>query len=236
MFVSGIAAEKSVPVVLVCGLSISSSYMIPAALELALDSDVYCPDLPGFGKSSKPDHVLNVSELSNALFDFLQKSGIERAVIVAHSFGCQIAAEFALQYPEKLERLVLAAPSGDPSVNSIFRYLGNLALDALREPLSLTPLAVRDYLMAGLLRGFRTFRFAMRDRVEEKLPRISAPTLVIHCSRDPIVSAQWAEQVALLLPNAGLVTIEAAHAVNYNSPQEFARIIREFVEQNNSLK
>lgn len=211
--------------------------MIPAALELAQDSDVYCPDLPGSGKSGKPAHALNVAELSDALSAFLQKCGIERAVIVGHSFGCQIAAEFALSNPEKLERLVLAAPSGDPGVNSILRYFGRLALDALREPFSLTPLAVRDYLTAGLLRGFRTFRFAVRDRFEDKLPRIAAPTLVVRGLRDPIVSPDWAARVARLLPNAELATIEsAAHALNYNSPQKFARVIREFAGRENSLK
>ncbi|HEX8637529.1 MAG TPA: alpha/beta hydrolase [Pyrinomonadaceae bacterium] len=231
LFVFGNDVHKSAPVVLVCGLSISSSYMINTALELARVSDVYCPDLPGFGKSSKPARTLGVPELSEALSVFLQKSEIERPVIVAHSFGCQIAADFALKNPANLERLVLAAPSGDPSVNSAFSYFCRLTLDAFREPFSLTPLAVRDYLSAGLVRGFRTFQFAMRDRIEEKLPRIAVPALVIRGSRDPIVSPQWAEQVARLLPNAKLVTIErAAHAVNYNSPQEFARVIRAFIK------
>lgn len=206
--------------------------MVNAALELSRDSDVYCPDLPGFGKSSKPAYVLNVPELSKSLTIFLQKSGIERAVIVGHSFGCQIAADFALKNPQTLERLVLAAPSGDPSINSAFSYLVRLTLDAFREPFSLIPLAVRDYLSAGLIRGVRTFRFSIQDRMEDKLPHITTPTLVIRGSRDPIVSGRWAEQVTCLLPNADLITIKAAaHAVNYNSPQEFARVIREFAEQ-----
>lgn len=206
--------------------------MIPAALELARERDVYCPDLPGFGKSSKPARALNVAELSGALTAFLQTSGIERATLVGHSFGCQIAAEFALENPEKLERLVLAAPSGDPRVNSLFRYLGRLALDAAREPLSLAPLAVRDYLKAGLVRGFRTFQFAVRDRIEDKLPRIATPSLVVRGLRDPIVSPDWAARAARLLPNAELATIEsAAHAMNYSSPRKFARIIREFINR-----
>lgn len=210
--------------------------MRSAALEISRNSDVYCPDLPGFGKSSKPARTLNIPELSDSLATFLQKNNIEGAALVGHSFGCQIAAEFALKNPEKLDRLVLAAPSGDPDINSAFSYFGKLTLDAFREPFSLIPLAVRDYLTAGLFRGLRTFQFAMQDRVEDKLPLITAPTLVIRGSRDPIVSPQWTEQVARLLPNAKLVTIEnAAHAVNYNSPQQFARLILEFIEPESSL-
>lgn len=237
LFAPGKSARKSSPVILICGLGVSSSYMMGATVEIARNSDVYCPDLPGFGKSSKPARTLNISELSDALSGFLQKNEIECATFVGHSFGCQIAAEFALKNPEKLERLVLAAPSGDPNINSAFSYFAKLALDAFREPFSLVPLAVRDYLTAGLIRGFRTFQFAMRDRVEDKLPLITAPTLVIRGSQDPIVSPQWAEQVARLLPNAKLITIEkAAHAVNYNSPQQFARVIQEFSEPGSSLK
>ena len=237
LFVPILRAPQSPPIVLVCGLSISSSYMIPAALELARDSDVYCPDLPGFGKSSKPAHALNVPELSDALAAFLQKNGIERAVVAGHSFGCQVAAEFAWKNPGKLTHLVLAAPSGDPAVKSIFRYLARLSLDALREPFSLTPLAVRDYLTAGLLRGFRTFQFAVQDRLDDKLPRIAAPSLVVRGLKDPIVSPEWAARAARLLPDAELVTMEsAAHAMNYNSPEKFARIIREFLNRKNSLK
>ncbi|MFL5665138.1 MAG: alpha/beta fold hydrolase, partial [Ktedonobacteraceae bacterium] len=50
-------------VVLVHGLSVSSGYMVPTAQYLAPYYRVYVPDLPGFGKSAKPSHILNVTEL-----------------------------------------------------------------------------------------------------------------------------------------------------------------------------
>lgn len=235
LFVSNGSPNKFPPIVLVCGLCVSSNYMVPAALELAENADIYCPDLPGFGKSSKPEQVLNISELSEALAAFMRESKIERCVLIGHSFGCQIAGEFALRYPEKVERLVLAAPSGDPSINSGFRYFGRLILDAPREPLSLIPIAINDYLAAGLKRGLQTFRFAQQDCLEEKLPLIKTPTLVVWGSKDPIVSREWTEKMTELLPNGNLMCIEgAAHAVNYNSPIKFARIIQEFLFQSDS--
>jgi 2-hydroxy-6-oxonona-2,4-dienedioate hydrolase len=229
-FVANGSDKKSLPIVLVCGLGVSSSYMIPTALRLAKDADVYCPNLPGFGKSSKPTEVLDVSELSNSLIGFMHESKIERAVLVGHSFGCQIAAEFALRHPEKLESLVLAAPTGNPDINSAFRYFGRLILDVPREPLSLIPLAIRDYLRAGLLRIWKTFKFALQDRFEDKITEIQTNTLVIRGTKDPIVSQRWAEKVAKLLPKGNLVSVkDAGHAVNYNSPDEFAFAIREFL-------
>ena len=233
--VSNGLSKNRPPLVLVSGLGVSSTYMKPALLELAEFSDVYCPDLPGFGESSKPERVLDISELSESLAAFMRESEIEGAVLIGHSFGCQIAGEFALRYPEKLERLVLAAPSGDPSINSAFRYFGRLILDVPREPLSLIPIAVNDYLKAGLIRGWRTLQYALQDCLEEKLPHIETPTLVVRGSKDPIVSAEWTDKMAELLPQGHLISIEgAAHAVNYNSPVKFARAIQEFLFQSDS--
>lgn len=231
------SSKNILPIILVCGLGVSNRYMIPAAIELAENFNVFCPDLPGFGKSDKPARTLNIPGLADALDAFLQESKISRATIVGHSFGCQIAVEFALRYPEKLERLVLAAPSGDPCVNSAFSYFGRLILDAFLEPVSLIPIAIRDYFRAGLIRGFRTFKFALEDRPEDKLSRIDIPTLVIRGAKDPIVSRDWVKQVTRLLPHSKMVTIvDAAHAVNYNSPKAFTDVIGEFVQGELFLK
>jgi pimeloyl-ACP methyl ester carboxylesterase len=237
LYVPHSLSKNALPIVLVCGLGISSRYMIPAAIELAEKFNVSCPDLPGFGKSAKPARTLNIPALADALDAFLQESRISRATIVGHSFGCQIAVEFALRYPEKLERLVLAAPSGDPCVNSALSYFGKLMQDAFLEPVSLIPVAIRDYFRAGLIRGFRTFQFALEDHLEDKLPQIDIPTLVIRGAKDPIVSADWVMQITRILPHSNLVTIEdAAHAVNYNSPKAFTKVICEFVEGELFLK
>lgn len=234
LFVSSGSVKKSLPIVLICGLGVSSNYMIPTALELAKGAEIYCPDLPGFGQSSKPAHTLNISELSNSLTAFLKVVKIDRAVLIGHSFGCQIAAEFALRHPEKLERLVLAAPSGDPNIKSGFSYFGRLMLDAPREPFSLIPMAIRDYLTAGLTRGLRTFQFALQDCLEDKLHQIETQTLVVRGSRDPIVSEDWVWKVSKLLPQGKFVDIKgAAHAVNYNSADKFARVVEEFLELGN---
>ena len=221
---------NSLPMVLVSGLGVSSSYMIPSALELSKDADIYCPDLPGTGRSSKPSKTLNISELAESLFAFIEECKIDRAVFISHSFGCQIAVEFALKYPQRLHSLVLAAPTGDPKIKSSLRYFGRLLLDVPREPFSLVPIAIKDYLKAGLLRGYQTLKFSLKDCFKEKLRLVKIPTLVICGLNDPIVSKEWVEEIVKLLPDRNLVCIkDAAHAVNYNSPRAFASVIREFI-------
>jgi pimeloyl-ACP methyl ester carboxylesterase len=99
-----------------------------------------------------------------------------------------------------------------------------------KEPISLVPLAMRDYLKAGLIRLWRTFKFSLQDSFEDKLSRVQTPTLVIRGAKDPIVSPRWTERMTEVLPQGKLVNIQgAAHAVNYNSPDEFTRAIQEFL-------
>src|SRR5215217_659764 len=49
------------PVVLLHGLVVSSRYMVPTAEQLASHHSAYALDLPGFGKSAKPRHVLTIA-------------------------------------------------------------------------------------------------------------------------------------------------------------------------------
>ena len=213
-------------IVLVHGLGVSSRYMRPAAERLARAARVYVPDLPGFGLSAKPEHALDVSELADALARWMELSGIERPTLVGHSFGCHVVVALTSTHPEKISRVVLAAPMADPRSRTAARQITRLLLDATREPLSLVPLAAADYLRAGLIRAARTLRFALRYELEDVLPSVSAPALVVRGGRDPLVPHWWAREVARRVPAGELITVEgAAHAVNYSHPDEFARLV-----------
>lgn len=223
--------SEKVPVILVQGLGISASYMIPTMREIAGFAKVFALDLPGFGDSEKPSHVFNVEELADVLADWMNAAGIERAVLVGHSFGSQIVAEFALRHAEKIERAVLAAPTFDRHARGFFRNFWRLLRNARNEPFSLVLLAVKSYFKFGFRREARTLQFALRDRIEEKLPRIRIPSLVVRGELDTVVPQRWAEEVAALLPNGKLVVIAGGtHGVNYNSPQKFAAAICEFLD------
>jgi pimeloyl-ACP methyl ester carboxylesterase len=78
----------------------------------------------------------------------------------------------------------------------------------------------------------RTFRYALRDRIEARLPLVRVPTLVVRGSRDTIVPQRWAEEATRLLPHGRLVVIPgAAHTLVYKVPAELVRAIRPFLEQ-----
>ena len=225
------APKDARQVVLVHGLGVSSRYMTPMAVRLASRVRVYAPDLPGSGKSEKPPRVLDVPELADALAAWLEASRIERASFVANSLGCQVTVDLAMRYPERVERLVLVSPTINRHNRSALRQFAAFLLDIPREPLSLLPLALFDYLTSGIFRGLRTLNHALLDRIEEKLPHVEAPALVVCGGRDPLVPDEWAAEVARLLPRGRLVLFpRAAHAVNYNSPDELAAVVLSFLE------
>lgn len=67
-------------------------------------------DLPGFGESGKPDRRYGPTHLATVVDALMTARGIERADVVAHSWGCSVALALALERPDRIRRLVLTSP------------------------------------------------------------------------------------------------------------------------------
>jgi pimeloyl-ACP methyl ester carboxylesterase len=223
-------SARAANVVLVHGLVISSRYMVPTAERLAPLCNVYAPDLPGYGKSAKPARILSLAELADALASWMAAARVEKAHLVGNSFGCQIIAEFALRHAGRIDRLVLQGPTVDPRARTVPRQLLRLARNSAREPKSLGPITLRDYWAAGPRRVVATIRMSLADRIEDKLPRIGAPTLVVRGTRDPLVPHDWAARLAGLLPRGELVELaDLPHTINYSAPDALVGAIVPFL-------
>lgn len=79
---------------------------------LASRFHVYAPDQIGFGQSDKPQINYRVATLVDFLNAFYKKAGISKAALVGNSLGGWVAMDFALQYPDKVTRLVLVDSGG----------------------------------------------------------------------------------------------------------------------------
>ena len=225
-------SPNPMPVVLVHGLGVSSRYMVPAAVRLGEFYKVYAPDLPGFGRSEKPRDILSIGQLADALAAFMHAAGLERAALIGNSMGCQIIADLAARRPERGARVVLLGPSMDPHARTAVSQILRLLRDLPRERISGILLALLDYLQCGPRRLWRTFQYALDDPIEEKLPRVQCPTLVVRGTRDPIVPESWAEEAARLLPRGQLVHLaDATHIAHYTTPDQFVGVVRAFLEE-----
>jgi pimeloyl-ACP methyl ester carboxylesterase len=88
---------------------------------LSRQCTVLAPDLPGHGGSA-PGGDYSLGSLASGLRDLLVALGHERATLVGHSLGGGIAMQFAYQFPEVTERLVLVSSGGlGPEVSAILR-------------------------------------------------------------------------------------------------------------------
>lgn len=231
------ASTDSVPIVLVAGLGVSSRYWVPLGRRLADRYKVYAIDLPGFGRSPKPPDSPwpagpSPQEQADQLLAWLDARRLERVVLVGHSVGCQIAANFAARFPDRVERLVIAAPTYIKGKRTLANQFPRLVLGALFEkPLLLAVLGL-EYGSAGPVRAVQQARRSLCEPIESHLPRIATPTLVIAGSLDPIVPLHWAQTVARTLPNGLLAIIErVGHAVQYSSPVVTARLISDFLDR-----
>jgi pimeloyl-ACP methyl ester carboxylesterase len=79
---------------------------------LAREHTVVAPDLPGHGASAQGAGDYSLGALAASLRDLLVALGHERATLVGHSLGGGIAMQFAYQFPEATERLVLVSSGG----------------------------------------------------------------------------------------------------------------------------
>ncbi|MCX5684314.1 MAG: alpha/beta fold hydrolase [Planctomycetota bacterium] len=231
-------------------------YVIPA---LASRYHVVAVDLPGFGKSDKPDAGYELSWLADKVFAFMDARGIGRASVIGGSMGGHLALLMALNHPERVSKLVLMGSVGNwepPGLllDTAIKTLWNdgLATTFLRERWpelyskmfkTQTPMteAIFHYDMALRADGpkyypygraaSRAFRSILKSSCRDRLGEINAPVLLVWGEEDAIHSAA---EVALHfrqhLPDSRLVVVsDAAHEVMVDQPAAFNKLALAFL-------
>ena len=106
------------------GLACDSSTWDTVIAPLAEHFTVIAPDLLGHGASDKPDADYSLGGYANGMRDLLTVLGIDTVTVVGHSFGGGVAMQFAYQFPERTERIVLISTGGlGREVTRIIRFL-----------------------------------------------------------------------------------------------------------------
>ena len=117
---TGSAAAGGPPLVLVHGLAASLAFWLPLSQHLGADHRLLMYDLRGHGRSGMTPTGYAPAALAGDLLALLDHLQVERAVLVAHSFGGAVALEFALRHPRRTRSLVVssAVASADAEIRA----------------------------------------------------------------------------------------------------------------------
>src|SRR6476660_2855168 len=144
-------------ILLIHGIGDNSTTWSTVQSKLAQRFTVIAPDLLGHGKSDKPRADYSVAAYANGMRDLMSVLDIERVTVVGHSLGGGVAMQFAYQFPQLVDRLIVVGSGGvTKDVNVALRFaslpMGSEALALLRLPLVLPALQAVGRI-AGLMLG-----------------------------------------------------------------------------------
>ena len=103
---------QGVHVVLMHGWGQNKEMMINIFNHLKDRFHVVALDFPGFGESGLPTEAWGVIEYESFFEQFLDRIGIDRAILIGHSFGCRVAIRFAAKNPDRVIRMILTGAAG----------------------------------------------------------------------------------------------------------------------------
>lgn len=254
-------------VVLVHGLACSAEFWQYTVAPLSEGHRVYALDLLGFGRSDKAIGEFSLPYGASFLADFIDAVGVERATLVGNSLGGVICAQFAVQFPERLERLILVGSAGFGRELQFFLrlwsvpILGSMTFSLYQRAFPVVKRLVfydsssidREWVSAAaaMVRmpgakesSLRIVRLGVdmtgqRDELVRdlhlQLAHMTAPTLVIWGSHDPVVPVSHAYAAEELIPNSKVRIMDrCGHTPQVERPQEFNQLVLDFLSEPHS--
>jgi pimeloyl-ACP methyl ester carboxylesterase len=200
-----VKAGSGPALLLLHGLGCNHRTWLPVLDSLAKRFTVIAPDLLGHGESDKPRGDYSIGAFANGMRDLLTVLGIDKVTVVGHSFGGGVAMQFAYQFPERTERLVLVGSGGlGPEVSPAIRAITTTGFHQVMGALTLP--GVRHLGAAGLKALSRTGMKEFRDfdevaAIYESFRDPAARAAVRHVVRAVV---DWQGQVVTMADRAYL--------------------------------
>ncbi|MDQ1608764.1 MAG: hypothetical protein QOE16_1496 [Microbacteriaceae bacterium] len=213
---------------LIHGIGVSSRYFERLIPQLARYGRVVAIDLPGFGRAPRPGRAYSVEDFAAVAAHTIDRLQLPACVVVGHSMGAQIAARLARDRPDALLALALLGPVVSPRDRSLLRSTLRLAQDTLGETPRANWLVLNDYVRCGPRWYLSVVPSMLAYRLEDDLPAIDVPVVVVRGVRDPIAGRGWVAALAALGRNASAIEVPGSrHLVMHARPAATARCLAE---------
>ncbi|MEO8236354.1 MAG: alpha/beta hydrolase [Flavobacterium sp.] len=221
----------------------------PSIGAMAEKFHVVVPDIVGYGESDKPNAPYDRPYFSKWLKDFLIQMKIEKAHIVGLSQGGAIALQFAIDYPDRVNKLVVVDSAGLGAKVAFWPLVGMIWMNSFpsamanrfNAPFILHKPENRDsnhsrysvavLKSAGGKNAFKQGRGSAVSKIpEEALQRIYNETLIIWGKEDKLFSPEFGEATTKIMPNAKFHLIQnAGHLPLIDQPEIFNKILCDFL-------
>ena len=211
------------PLILLHGNGENCDYFVGQIDEFARCYHVYALDTRGHGKTPRGTAPFTIRQFADDLLSFMDARGIRKAHILGFSDGGNIAMVFTMMYPDRVDRLILDGANLDakgvrPSIQ-IPIEIGYRFARLFAEKSDEARLHAE---MLGLMVNDPNVR-------PEELSAIRAKTLVIAGTRD-MIKENHTRLIASRIPDSRLVFIEGDHFIANKCPDEFNRVVLEFLQ------
>ena len=244
-------AGSGEPLLLIMGLGYSHQMWHRTTPAVSQSFRTIQFDNRGVGGSDVPPGPYPIASMAADAAAVLDAAGVQSAHVYGISMGGMIAQEFAIQYPERVRKLILGCTAcGGPKVvratdevNRAVMARGNMTVEEgiqAMVPYIYDPGTPRARIDEDLAIRRRTFPkpegyFAQLQGIlawesYSRLSKITAPALVIHGENDLLVPAGNGELVVESIPGAKLVTIpNASHLYMTDQPETSLRLVMDFL-------
>lgn len=205
----------------------------------------------GVGKSDKPPGPYSTRMMADDTIGLMDYLGIEKAHIMGASVGGMIAQEIAINYPQRVMKLVLActyACKAEPNGNSPEqaklvqltpdKMAGAMIRLALNKPFYIFTLGLIGRIQSKFIGASGKAGIAgqlnacLQHNALERLPSIMAPALVIVGTQDKIISPVSSEVIAAKIPHAQLVKLAGgSHSFSLEMNNAFNREVLNFLKR-----
>jgi pimeloyl-ACP methyl ester carboxylesterase len=220
----------------------------PFLESLCKHRSVVALSLPGFGQSDLPLWMDCVDDLSYTVLGLLDRLGLSGVDVIGCSLGGWVAAELTSKAPERVRRLVLAAPYGvklgSPDrleFPDLFAMSKTELAERSFHNVSLAEVSGTDLSDADLTKVVRNREsFALfawepylhNPKLSRRLDRAVAPTLFIRGASDGIVTAEYVTGYAALFADASVAEVPASgHFVHLEQPEAFVTQSLRFLDR-----